>query len=479
MRTFILLFIAITLTVGTASAWTLFGDDSGNYTSIDELTEAVANEVKSRYAGKRFYLNREDIRSQTDNAILPFSNLLESSLERAMGRVGVVFIPRETDNVGDMQLKVSFSLMPDKVSINVRFKNHLGDYSLLSAVVPLSSLPPDLFVEGVDERIGRLAEMLARPWTSATVELEMVFLELLLQPLVNAEDGSPSDFARYATDILRSSLKARNISVREKQTQTRGISALNPDAPLICGDIRDKDIDALLIGTIRESGDTVTLQADIWKKGVCKVIASGKVNIPRQMIKQSLKNELAEKGALYADTKGHNDGGMVRLSTSAGGGNQVFYAGDTYTLTAWVKTPLYFYLYDFYPNGDVELLYPMEGETEILRKPGIKYEIPEESSLGGGSLTVQPKGPFGIDVNKLFASDRKLPLPKLDKNIPSRSFNGTTRNNDRQNIQADLARRPAINPADLVDYYRGTAARLNARLYESYVFIETRPKEQK
>jgi len=119
----------------------------------------------------------------------------------------------------------------------------------------------------------------------------------------------------------------------------------------------------------------------------------------------------------------------------------------------------------------------MEGETEILRKPGIKYKIPEESAQGGGSFTVQTKGPFGIDVNKLFASDRKLPLPKLDKNMPSRSFNGTTRNGDRQNIQTDLGRSQAINPVDLVDYYRGVAAKKGAKLYETSIFVETRPKK--
>lgn len=448
-------------------------NDSGNYVSIDELTEAVTRKVKSGYAGRRFYLNRDDIRSQSDNAILPFSNLLLTSLERAIGRAGGVFISSGMHNTDDIQLEVSFSLTSDAVIINVRFKNHLGNYSLISAAVPRSTLSPDLFVEAVDERIVRLAEMLARPWKRVTLNLQ-----LLLQPLVNAEDGSPSDFADFATAILRSSIsKAGNITVREKQTQKQGNRSLKPEIPLICGDIMDIDVDALLTGTIRESGDTVILQADIWEKFDCKVIASDKVSIPRGMIKQNLKNELAEKGALYADTKGDNNDGMVRLSTSAGGGNQVFYAGDTYTLTAQVKTPLYFYLYDFYPNGDVELLYPMEGETEILRKPGIKYEIPEESAQGGGSFTVQTKGPFGIDVNKLFASDRKLPLPKLDKNMPSRSFNGTTRNGDRQNIQTDLGRSQAINPVDLVDYYRGVAAKKGAKLYETSIFVETRPKK--
>jgi len=58
---------------------------------------------------------------------------------------------------------------------------------------------------------------------------------------------------------------------------------------------------------------------------------------------------------------------MIRISTTHGGGLRTYYPGEIYTLTAQVKTPLYLYLYDIYPDGKkVEPLYPRDGETEIL-----------------------------------------------------------------------------------------------------------------
>jgi len=43
-------------------------------------------------------------------------------------------------------------------------------------------------------------------------------------------------------------------------------------------------------------------------------------------------------------------------------------------------------------------------------------------------------------------------------------------------VQTELAGQTVINARDLVDYYKGVAARMNVPLYESTVYVETRGK---
>jgi hypothetical protein len=127
---------------------------------------------------------------------------------------------------------------------------------------------------------------------------------------------------------------------------------------------------------------------------------------------------------------------MVRISTVKGGAYQVFHEGDLVSFRLLVKRPLYLYVYDINPKGEVSLLYPKAGEAETPKLPGIIQILPEETD----SWTIRVEPPFGTDAVKVFASNRKLPLPRISEQVASRSFEGTTRSLQRiDNVRQDLA----------------------------------------
>ena len=155
------------------------------------------------------------------------------------------------------------------------------------------------------------------------------------------------------------------------------------------------------------------------------------------------------------------------------GGIRCFRKGETVSFIIQVTRPLFVYVYDINPNGEVSLLYPKIGEAEQPKQPGLVYTLPDVSD----SWEIKVEAPFGKDAVKIFASDRRLPIPGINQQMASRSFNNGTRSLNRvDKVQKELASQSSINGRDIVDYYKGQAARTGAALYESTVYVETRPK---
>ena len=127
----------------------------------------------------------------------------------------------------------------------------------------------------------------------------------------------------------------------------------------------------------------------------------------------------------------------------------------------------------FRSKKEVDLLYPYEGDSSRLLMPNNLYTLPAEED----DWEIVVEKPFGLDIVKVFASDKQLPVPSFDANIASRSFEGSTRAlRQRKKAQADLSQQKIINHLDLVDFYKGVSQSLNAHLYEDSIFVETKER---
>lgn len=443
---------------------------NGEYPTLAEMTDSMAGQVKERYAGRRLSIIKDGIKDQNGD-VPPFSGRLSAALESSMSRAGFAFksgVLKDDDD--DILLDVSYIVENNKVLVTLRPTDKRGVSRTIDGSIPRAGFSSEMFLVKMDERFGRLAQNLT---SKSTITGK---LKLLLQPLVNVDY---IDFAGRATQMLTVAMNNQNnIQLLQKDSPVARKRSVSRALPLECGDVTYTGVDAVLLSELSVDARNITISSKI-KNRNCELIAADSITIPISQANLTATNGSIAKTNLVADIESQKDGDMIRISTTHGGGLKTYYPGEIYTLTAQVKTPLYLYLYDIYPNGKkVEPLYPMDGETEILRQPGIIYEIPEESEKRNKGIEVTD-GDFGLDVIKVFASNRKLPLPVFDTTQQSRSFgsSGTRGNIARPKVQSYLAARTSINPADLVDYYRGIAEKMGATLYETSIFVETRARK--
>jgi len=191
------------------------------------------------------------------------------------------------------------------------------------------------------------------------------------------------------------------------------------------------------------------------------------------VITVGLEDKTAKKLADLAGKSDEQSHGIVKISSNKGGEGAVYNEGEKIFFYMQVKKPLFVYLYDFDPRGGVELLYPDSASSPQSRfMAGKLYTLPAEHE----NDIFRVKSPFGMDAIKIFASTMQLPLPVWDADLPSQSYQSGTRGvgREREIIQNSLARHTAINPVDLVDYYRGLAALHGVEIYEDTLMIETR-----
>lgn len=477
-KTIILLLSAlITLTLPSpARAFLGFGSGSENtpaaYNTLADMADAMAKELKEGHAGMglRLYLDRDDIREDREVRSVPFAGMLVNELERAFSRAGYNFEGRAIDQA-DYIVTASYHRTADKVAVylklkrtkNDSYRNLKGNYEL-----SLDMLPRDCFVEDLDDKLARLTRKVSRGWNRAGT------ISLLVTPVVEARRKYSSPFSEYATGKFKANLS--NLPsfrlIEEKPAVKKGATrSIEKSTALGGADALLAGADAVLEGVYLRGGETFNLSLTM-KDLEGKVLANAEENIPIGIVPFSLDNDEAETLARIADTE-HENSGAVRISTAKGGSYQVFREGETVSFTIQVTRPLYVYIYDINPKGEVSLLYPRAGEPEQPKQPGLLYTLPEE----GDSWEIKVEAPFGKDAVKLFASDRRLPLPGINPQVASRSFAGGTRSLVRvDKVQKELASQPVINGLDLVDWYKGAAAKTGARLYESTVYVETRAK---
>lgn len=468
-RLIMALFIITLMSMPAQSAF--FG--SSEYSSLSELADGIASEMKDSHAGKSLYLDRDDIRDSADGSVYPFSVSLANELERALSRAGFGFESRSIDRA-DLALSVSFHKTADSVRVYLKLKNLRQDlaYRALKGNYELArnKLPSDSFIESLDNRIDKLAVKVAGGWQRATP------LKLFVTPMVESRRKYSSPFAEYVTRKIKARLATdmtlklvEEKPVMTKLASTRSISPAG--SALEAGEAAFAGADALLESTYLRGARAVSVAVKI--KGVdgsVKVFAEE--TIPEELVQHSMENDAADALATMADTEHEQGGGMISIATTKGGRHQVFHDGEIVQFNIRTGKPLFLYVYDINPNGDATLLYPKIGEPESQRRPGINHLIPDDKDPW--EIRVEP--PYGTDAVKVFASEKRLPLPRISDQTASKSFSGGTRALKRVEVQAELSRQNVINARDLVDYYKGVAARMKMPLYESTVYVETRGK---
>lgn len=456
-------------------SFALFGS-SDEFSSLADLTAEMAAEIKGMIPGSKIYLDREDIRNIDDDSTSPLSSHLQRELESALGNAGFRFEGSLVDKA-DYRITIRYQLESDRIHLSLHLKETKdptgSSYRTLKKKYWIASdkLSKDTLTLTVDDYLGRLVKKIIGNRTKTKHSTKLV-----INQTIEARKGYSSPFGEYVTQRMKTMFSSNSqfCVVEEKPTLTKVASKRSLSETGVEGtDALLSGADAVLVDTYLGSSDSLTLSATLKdQKGV--VLARADESIPLHLIKHSLENDAAEQTALIADTEHENGSDLITIRTTKGGGkHQYFKEGETVQFAVKVAKTLYIYIYDINPKGEVALLYPREGETEHPLTPDLLFTIPEMSD----SWEIKVEPPFGTDAVKLFASSRKLPIPKFDNKISSRSFQSGIRALARQEkLQHELAEQKRINGRDLVDYYKGIAKNLKAPLYESTVFIETRGK---
>ena len=468
MKKFIFTIILLTFIL-PSPVLAFFGTQS-TYSSMPEMVDAMAKEMKGKFAGKKLYINPEFITDE-DNAdcgTLPIFGLLAVELNRSLSKSGFTFEYQSVD--ADFAVSAKLHRTGENLRVYVTLSDSRNNTSYRSLEgtyeIPVRNLQSGWDKENLDSRIERLANR-----TISSSKGQVIYLN----PVVEKRKRYSSEFGEYVLIRLKSVLSSNGIKLVEHLPANKPSLAASKGAVLTLetSDAAQAGANALLDGGFLKQGDKGIFLGLTLKDLNGKVLGSADDTIPRSLVKYSLDNDEAERISEIADIEHEQTGNMVRIATTKGGGYQIYREGETVQFTLQVTKPLYLYIYDINPQGEVSLLYPKAGEMETPKQPGIIYTLPEESD----SWEIKVEAPFGKDAVKVFASDRKIAIPRISEQMASRSFVGGTRSLNRVNkVQKELAAQPAINGLDLVDYYKGAAAGIAAPLYESTVYIETRPR---
>ena len=485
-----LLAIFTFIVVLPAFSHSFFGSSSGSYSSLSELTNAIAKEMKSDFDGRRLYMDREEIRDEQDDSHSIFSVLMANELERSLSRAGFVFEGQILDRaksdeehhaaelvsgLTDYKIFVSYRRVADKVQVYVKIRDNKQNNTVKSLKnnyeMAIAKLPPETFADTLDNRILKLASKFTGGWQRKGQ------LTVYVAPVIESRKKYSSPFAEYVTRKIKTLLSGRhNLKVIEE----------NPDLHKLYTDriVKKPTFDTLmseeyagaesiLVGNyLRSMQQTVHLDLTL-KDASGKVMKRSEDDIPYDLIQYSMDNDAAETLSQITDIEHEAPGGVIKISTNKGGNYQIFREGETIQFILQVTKSLYLYVYNITPKGEVNLLYPKEGEVEVPKTQGIIYTIPDNSD----SWEIKVEPPFGTDAVKVFASNRKLPMPTVSTQTSSRSFQGGARSQKpSQKVQGELASQKVINGHDLVDWYKGVAAKNRASLFESSVYIETRGK---
>ena len=442
------------------------------YGTLSDLTDSFANDLARDVGSSRVFLDSTAIREMGTKDVSNLSAHLQNELESSFSKKGfnMVYSPDEADYlIGAVYKK-------DRENVLVYLKYRTADFTgskTLNYNIKKASLPSDSFDESIRSRAYRLA---------ANILSGQNNLKLYITPIKEGNRKYTSDFSNSFTSRLKVEMSRlrRNIEIIDEKpiyetlSKTRGlgpnvkIRALKTAEAQFCG------ADTVFEGEYFIMPSTVTINCYL-KDLNGRILSSSSIDIDRNMIPDRLNNQEAEKISELVDTVSEQGDFNVRISTTKGGDSPVYYRGENIKFHMQVASPLYVYLYDINSKNEVTLLYPYKRNMMQQKlKSGELYKIPADTDKF--DFKVVP--PYGIDGIKIFASDKELPIPQFSTDVPSRSFRGDAREEDknRRGIQVVLANKLKINPKDLVDYYRGVAKKHGANLFEDSLIIET--KEQ-
>lgn len=481
MRIPLYLIISVLFFIPVGSS-AFFGGSADTYSTVSDLTDAVASEMKGELKGKKLYLDRSDIRNGKDGSVTRFSARLANELERALSKAGFVLegsaqsgFQTEAERqkgvlmgeLADYRVIAGYSIIGDKLQVNIKVReNKTMTMRALKEIyaVPVSSAPE--LQDSLDNRIEAMVSRLLGP-VSANQQQMAVYVPLILE----SRKKYASPFSEFVTSRVKALLsEASYLKVIddteniEKLKAARIVKRTSPE-------LSSTGADALLEGTyLRSMKKSIHLSVAL-KDSEGRAISRADEEIPLDFVTYSLDNSPAESISRIADVENESAKGVVTIETSRKGSYQVYYEGDTVSFLLKVAKPLYVYMYTINSRAGVELLYPRPGAEEQPKTPGITYQMPDDS------WEIQVTPPFGTDAVKVFASDRRLPLPAISAAVRTRSFvHGVRGLTGLDKVRKELSHQRLISGYDLVDWYKGVTGGMGAHLYESTIYIESRPR---
>jgi hypothetical protein len=452
--------------------------DSG-FGTLGELTDQFAEDFADQFKEKKkLFLDRANIRDAQTQDIASFSAYLENELEASLSRQFHLVYDEEE---ADYMLGAVFQGYGNM--IRIFFKYHNADFSVRKSMdysIERIRLPKDSLKENLRSKAAKLAGSIIGREKDR---------KIYFQPVELGSCNCVSDFSRSFSTLIKTEIVKMyrtveiidnkpiptdqpKAAVKSKKSQTRSLAKKAKNVKnLETSDAYFADADANLEGSYYVNGDTVTVSLML-KDLNGRILNSASVDIDTGMIHTRLDNKEVEILSDIADTTTEKNDNMVKISTNKGSKQPLFHNGENVTFIIQAAKPLYIYIYSVSKNNHVELLYPdaAEGMHKMLY-PGQLHTIPD---IGDDwEITVEP--PFGVELVKIFASPIQLPIPTMSKNVASKSFRGQTRSlSKRKKVQKELAKTTAINPKDLVDYYRGLQKRFQTEILEDSLVVETK-----
>jgi hypothetical protein len=447
--------------------------------SLSGLTDRFSEDFSKEITEREVFIDGLSIRDATTKAVSNFSVMLKNELESSLTRRGYKIVP----DIADAKYVVGASYQKDKEKLRVFIKCAKADLSGVKSYdygIDLEALDPASFKEDL---------------RSKTLQLVFNLMDgqqgrkIYISPVKEGSYKYVSEFSNSLTSSVKSEIVKLFKSVTVIDEKPRAdILANSRSIAIKAKDVKDlktsdaffTGADSILEGEYFVNGDKVTV--NMYLKDIeGKILGSANTDIERPMISSKLTDATAKTLSELADVRQESTGAAgIKLSTSKGGDFPVYREGEKVVFYVQVAAPLYVYIYNLNPKGEATLLYPYEQTApQSALLPGVLYTIPSERD--GFELPVEP--PFGMEAVKAFASPIPLPYPRLESNAPSMGFDkGLERGSrditvKRKEIQQKLSVAVKINPADLIDYYRGAAARAGTeKLFESTIMLETRPK---
>ena len=445
--------------------------DSG-FISLADLTDRFAADLAKQFPGRqKLYLDRANIRDANTNDIANFSSYLDNELEASLSRqFQLVYDPEEADYL----LGAVFQGYGNM--IRIFFKYHNADFSLRKSMdysIERLRLPKDSLKENLRSKAAKLA--------GAIIGREQE-RKIYIQPVELGTCSCISDFSRSFSTLLKTEIvrmyrtveviDEKPVKIRLADTRSLKKKAKKVEK-LTTSDAYFADADAVLEGSYFVNGDMITVSLML-KDLKGHVLNASSVDIDKKMIHTRLDNREAEKLADLADKTTEKSKDLIKISTNKGSSQPLYHGGEKITFFIQVGKPLYVYMYDITSKEGVELLYPYSADgVHHMLYPGQLYTIPAPDD----NFELEVKAPYGLDAVKIFASQVKLPIPRMNNQVVSRSYRSGVRaiTKKRKKIQGQLAGKSTINPKDLVDYYRGLEQRFHTEILEDSLVVETRP----
>ncbi len=447
--------------------------NNSDFSSLAALTQAFAKELAAATELKRLYLDRTKIWNVSTRDVANLSAYLENEVTSSLSPLfKLAYDPSEADYL------ISVEFQQDGNNVRIFFKCRTQDGELFRNMdysIARSYLPADSFEEELKSKAYKLVANIL-PYEEG--------LKIYVNPVRLASCDCVTDFSRSFTRLLRTEMvqqyreghvlrkKPVAVSMRglEKKAaetdQKRGDEVTNIEAAFDGADL-------VLDGYYHIAGDTVMVNVDLTdlKGGINN---SSSTDITRKIIAYRLDNPTAEVLSDLGDKKQEIGSDMIKISTSRGSGDPIYHTNENMEFWVIAKKPVYLYIYDITNRSKAALIYPytLDNPQQPLF-PGSVKVLPEEDA--GFEYKVVP--PYGQEMVKVFAATTQLPIPDLVTSKTSLSYPDRTRaiSVERTRVQSTLAERRAINPDDLVDYYRGLATKLGVEVYENSVIVETRP----